>query len=89
MATPRRRVIWSADARSDLDSIWDYYERVAGPNAAEKMIRQIDDVVRLIQEHPFAGRGRDEVRACPRSFAATACRVLSHQGRHPRNRSHP
>ena len=71
MAAPRLGVIWSADARTDLNSIWNYYERVAGPGAAEKIVRQIDDVVRLIQEHPFAGRARDEVRADLRSFAAT------------------
>ena len=71
MAAPRLGVIWSADARTDLDSIWNYYERVAGPSAAEKIVRQIDDVVRLLQEHPFAGRARDEVRPGLRSFAAT------------------
>ena len=71
MAAPRPGVIWSADARADLDSVWNYYERVAGLSVAEKMVRQIDDVVRLIQEHPFAGRARDEVRAGLRSFATT------------------
>jgi toxin ParE1/3/4 len=71
MAAPKSPAIWSADARADLDEIWKHYERTVSPSVAEKIVRQIDDVIRLIQEHPLAGRARDEVRAGLRSFAAT------------------
>jgi len=31
---------WSPEALFDLDQIWDYYERVAGRDIAEKIIRK-------------------------------------------------
>jgi toxin ParE1/3/4 len=63
--------IWSPEALSDLDEIWSYYERVAGRDTALKIIRQIGDVIAILENHPFAGRARDELRAGIRSLAAT------------------
>jgi toxin ParE1/3/4 len=48
---------------------WDYYIRTAGPGAAEKILREIGKVIALIEDHPFAGRARNEVRRGLRSFA--------------------
>jgi toxin ParE1/3/4 len=63
--------IWSPEAILDLDEIWTYYERVAGRITAEKVVRKIGEVITTIEEHPFAGRSRDELHAGFRSFAAT------------------
>jgi toxin ParE1/3/4 len=70
MAERRRPVIWSSDARTDLAGIWDYYARVAGLHTAEKMIREIGEACRILKDHPFAGRSRNEVRPALRSVVA-------------------
>ena len=43
---------------------------VAGRNTADKIVREIGELCRLLEEHPFAGRARDEVRHGLRSIAA-------------------
>jgi toxin ParE1/3/4 len=70
MAPPRRPVIWSPEARADLSKIWDYYARVAGQSRADNIVRAISDASRLIEDHPSAGRARDEIRPGLRSIAA-------------------
>jgi toxin ParE1/3/4 len=70
MAAPERRVIWSADALADLDGIWTYYVQVAGRNTADKIIRQIGQAVRVLEEHPFAGRARNDIHPDLRSVVA-------------------
>jgi toxin ParE1/3/4 len=45
--------------------------QVAGRNTAEKILREIGEVITLIEDHPFAGRSRNEVRPGLRSFAAS------------------
>jgi plasmid stabilization system protein ParE len=42
MAGRSGTAIWSPEAILDLDEIWTYYERVAGRNTAEKIVRKID-----------------------------------------------
>src|SRR6202035_97749 len=71
MAGRRGTAIWSPEALIDLDEIWNYYARVAGRNTAEKILREIDDVVATIEDYPFAGRSRNELRPGFRSLAAT------------------
>jgi toxin ParE1/3/4 len=70
MAEARRTALWSPEALDDREKIWDYYVRVAGRHTAEKVLREIAAVVALIEDHPFAGRARNEVRPGLRSFAA-------------------
>ena len=70
MAGLSRPALWSPEALADLDEIWDYYAGVAGPNVADKLIREIGRVVTVIEDHPLAGRSRNEVRAGLRSIAA-------------------
>jgi hypothetical protein len=36
--------------------IWNYYERVAGRNTAETILRQISEEVATVEDHPFVGR---------------------------------
>jgi toxin ParE1/3/4 len=62
--------IWSPEAVRDLDEIWNYYHLVAGGNTAEKIVRRIGEFVAMIEDHPFAGRSRNELRQGLRSLAA-------------------
>jgi toxin ParE1/3/4 len=70
MVDPERPIDWSSKARADLSEIWNYYVNVAGRHTADKIVREIGEVCRLLEEHPFAGRARDEVRQGLRSLAA-------------------
>ena len=70
MVERNRPIIWSSGARSDLSEIWSYYFNVAGRTTADKIIREIAETSRLLEDHPFAGRSRDEVRRGLRSIAA-------------------
>jgi len=65
----RRPIIWSPTARIDLSQIWDYYAKLAGRNRADKIVREIERASRLIEDHPFGGRPRDEVRPGLRSIS--------------------
>ena len=71
MAEARRAALRSPEALDDRERIWDYYARVAGRHTAEKVLRKIAEVIARIEDHPFAGRARNEVRPGLRSFAAT------------------
>jgi toxin ParE1/3/4 len=71
MAGARRAALWSPEALDDREKIWDYYARVAGRHTAERILREIAEVIALIEDHPLAGRARNEVRPGLRSFAAT------------------
>ena len=69
MAEAKRTALWSTEALEDRETIWDYYLRVAGAQTAEKVLRNIATVIALIEDQPFAGRARNEVRPGLRSFA--------------------
>jgi toxin ParE1/3/4 len=69
MAERRRTAVWSPEALADFDHIWNYCESVVGKNTAEKIAREIGEVIATIEEHPFAGRSRDELRPGVRSLA--------------------
>jgi toxin ParE1/3/4 len=71
MAERRRPVLWSPDALTDLDGIWNHYAGVAGPETADRLLREIGKIIVLIDEHPFAGRSRDDIRAGLRSIATS------------------
>ena len=71
MAESRRPALWSPEALDDRERIWDYYVQVAGRHTAEKVLREVAEAIALIEDHPFAGRARNEVRPGLRSFAAT------------------
>lgn len=65
-----RTAVWSPDAIDDRERIWDHYVEVAGTQTAEKIFLKLADVVALIEDRPFAGRARNEIRSGLRSFAA-------------------
>lgn len=66
-----RTAIWSPEAIDDRERIWDNYAGVAGTQIAEKIFVELARVVALIEDRPFAGRARNEIRPGLRSFAAT------------------
>jgi toxin ParE1/3/4 len=70
MAEPKRPALWSSEAVADISRIWDYYVGVAGFGTAAKLLREIGTLINLIEEHPFVGRSREEVRADLRSLSA-------------------
>lgn len=70
MASDRRPLAWSPEARADLAEIWNYYARAAGRGIADKIIRDIGQTCRLLEDHPNGGRARDEVRPGLRSVVA-------------------
>jgi toxin ParE1/3/4 len=71
MAEGSRPVIWSPEARSDLSEIWDYYVKVAGRHTADRVVRGIGHACAMLDNHPFGGRGRNEVRPGLRSIVAS------------------
>lgn len=64
------RLVWSPEAATDLDSLFDHYLIAVNEQTAEKILREIARACRLIQEYPLSGRARDEVRPGLRSFVA-------------------
>lgn len=63
MSTPetRRRVVWPPKAKQDLRQIWRYFARVASPDIADKLLREIRDATERAAERPFLRRTRDDV----------------------------
>jgi toxin ParE1/3/4 len=70
MSRRRAVAVWSPEAIDDIHQIWDHYEQDAGLYTAEKIVRGIEEVVAAIEDHPFIGRARDELRRGIRSLAA-------------------
>lgn len=70
MVERRLSVIWSPEALDDIDQLWEYYAEVAGTATADKTLREIGKAVALIEDFPYAGRSRDEIRYGLRSLAA-------------------
>lgn len=58
----------SEEAQSDIDDIWDYYERGEGAPVAERQYSRLRDVFQLIAANPHIGRSRAELRPGVRSF---------------------
>ena len=61
MAGTARRLAWAPRAKQDLNDIWSYYARVASPEIAEKIVREIEYTALLLPERPHMGRPREEV----------------------------
>jgi toxin ParE1/3/4 len=60
-----RRLIWSPEALGDLTDIGITTRR----SPADGIVLDIGVVVRLLEDHPYGGRARDEVRLGLRSIA--------------------
>jgi toxin ParE1/3/4 len=70
MAHRRRPIIWSPEARADLSEIWNYYAKLGGRHRADNTVRRISHACGVVEDHPFAGRARDEIRSGLRSITA-------------------
>jgi plasmid stabilization system protein ParE len=55
MAEAKRAALWSPEALDDRERIWDYYVRVAGRYTAEKILREIAEVIALIEDQSIRG----------------------------------
>jgi toxin ParE1/3/4 len=71
MVGHRPPVIWSPEAEADLTDIWNHFAGVAGSKTADTLVRAIAETCRMLEEHPLAGRSRDEIRPGIRSALAS------------------
>ncbi|HEY2137840.1 MAG TPA: type II toxin-antitoxin system RelE/ParE family toxin [Xanthobacteraceae bacterium] len=81
MADLRPQVVWSSNALADLTVIWTHYSKIAGRLTADKTARDVFAACRTLQERPFAGRTRNEIRMGLRSIAAGPLVVFYRVGR--------
>jgi toxin ParE1/3/4 len=72
--------MWSPVALADLVAIWNNYAKIAGRLTADKAARDVGIACRTLQERPFAGRARDEVRPGLRAIAAGSLVVFYRVG---------
>jgi toxin ParE1/3/4 len=61
MPKKRRRVVWAPRAKRDLRDVWRYYERVASPEIADTLLREINKAGERLAEQALMWRARDEV----------------------------
>jgi toxin ParE1/3/4 len=61
MPAKRRRVIWAPKAKQDLREVWRYYSRVASPEIADKLLRDIDRAGERLAQQALLWRARDDV----------------------------
>ena len=55
------RILRTQNSYADLEAIWDYIAR-DDRNAADRLIRQIDEMLEILVETPEMGLRRDELR---------------------------
>lgn len=65
-----RRLFWAPAAKRDLRDIWRYYARIASPDVADNLLREISRAAERAGENPLAWRARDEIRPGLRSVLA-------------------
>ncbi len=70
MAADRRPPAWSPLALADLAEAWRRYATIAGRLTADKTVRDVGAACGTLQQRPYAGRARDEVRPGLRAIAA-------------------
>ena len=61
MPQKRRRVIWAPKDKQDLRDVWRYYARVASPEIADKLLREISQAGGRLADEALMWRARDEV----------------------------
>ena len=63
-----RPIAWSPAAKQDLRNLWRYYSKVASPEIADKLVREIELASNRLRSPPLLGRARDEVAPGLRSL---------------------
>ena len=61
MPEKRRRVVWTPAARRDLRDVWRHYTRVASPEIADRMLREIAETGEHLADRALMWRARDDV----------------------------
>jgi toxin ParE1/3/4 len=61
MPRKHRRVVWAPKSKKDLRDVWRYYERVASPEIADKLLREIDEAGERLAGKALMWRARDEI----------------------------
>jgi toxin ParE1/3/4 len=61
MPNPPRRVVWAPKAKQDLHEVWKYYARVASPEIADKLLRDISVAGDKLAFQALTWRARDDV----------------------------
>jgi toxin ParE1/3/4 len=61
MPRKHRRVVWAPKSKSDLLDVWRYYQRVASPEIADRLLREIDDAGQRLADEVLMWRARDEI----------------------------
>ena len=61
MPEKRRTVVWAPKSKQDLREVWRYYARVASPEIADKLLREIAQAGEQLAEQALMWRARDEV----------------------------
>lgn len=61
MARAARRIVWAPKARLDLLDVWRYFARVASPDIADKLLRELRSAADRLGERPLLGRAREEI----------------------------
>lgn len=56
-----RPLVWAPKAKQDLYRIWQYYSRLASPEIADTLLREIAEQAERLGQRPFIGRSRTEI----------------------------
>ena len=57
----RKPLVWSPAAEQDLLDIWRYFARVAAPEIADTLLREIEGAAGRLSENPLLGRLRLDI----------------------------
>ncbi len=57
----RKPLVWSPAAAQDLLDIWRYFARVAAPEVADTLLREIENAAGRLSENPLLGRLRLDI----------------------------
>ena len=61
MPEKRRQIVWTPVAKRDLRDVWHHYARVASPEIADRMLREIAETGERLADRALMWRARDEV----------------------------
>ena len=61
MPEKHRHVVWAPKAKRDLRGVWRHYARVATPEIADQMVREIAETGERLADRALMWRARDEV----------------------------
>jgi toxin ParE1/3/4 len=69
---------WAPRARRDLIGLWQYYA-VRNPDAADRLIDEVERVALLLSDSPMMGVRRSELGRGVRTFAAARIFVVAYR----------